>query len=76
MGLFDGEGNVVVHTVFLGMHSLSETGRTIELPPQQNVIRARELSRKLQCAVSILELLRHLHLLAKISNVLNNLRHE
>ena len=53
-----------------------KAGRTLELPAQQDVIRAREPSRKPQYAVSISELLRHSRLLAQIFNVLNNFRHE
>ena len=56
--------------------SNSKAGRTLELPAQQDVIRALEFSRKPQCAVSILELLPHSRLLAQIFNVLNNFRYE
>ena len=53
-----------------------KAGRTLELPAQQDVIRALQFSRKPQCAVSILELLPHSRLLAQIFNVLNNFRYE
>ena len=39
-----------------GTEVLRQAGRILELPAQQIVIRARELSSKLQCVVNILEL--------------------